>query len=233
MTNALGGLARRLPIVFPLHPRTEGRLLEAGLDPERLGEKGIRLCLPLGYLDFLALEAEAAVVLTDSGGVQEETSVLGVRCFTLRDTTERPITVECGTNTVLGVDPAQVRRIPHMLNERKIGPFGRFHCGTVEPASRGDGNRGVSSPSRAPIRTYVPLRQRGRPWQQKVTPSSSDARPLLDHEVGRPAGEMTSSYAMTPTYAIVGLIELRALLRSERGVPRSRAATRGRLSKRT
>jgi UDP-N-acetylglucosamine 2-epimerase (non-hydrolysing) len=119
MMNALGGLARRLPIVFPVHPRTEGRLLEAGLDHKRLGEKGIRLCSPLGYLDFLGLEAKAAVVLTDSGGVQEETSVLGVRCFTLRDRTERPITVECGTNTVLGVDPEQVRRIPHILNEEE------------------------------------------------------------------------------------------------------------------
>jgi UDP-N-acetylglucosamine 2-epimerase (non-hydrolysing) len=119
MMSALGGLARRLPIVFPVHPRTEGRLLEAGLDPEHLRDKGIRLCSPLGYLDFLAMEANAAVVLTDSGGIQEETSVLGVRCFTLRDTTERPITVERGTNTVLGVDPEQVRRIPHLLDAEK------------------------------------------------------------------------------------------------------------------
>jgi UDP-N-acetylglucosamine 2-epimerase (non-hydrolysing) len=117
MMNALGELARRLPVVFPVHPRTEGRLLEAGLDPVRFRDKGIRLCSPLGYLDFLALEAKAAVVLTDSGGIQEETSALGVRCFTLRDTTERPITVECGTNTVLGVDPEQVRQIPHILDE--------------------------------------------------------------------------------------------------------------------
>jgi UDP-N-acetylglucosamine 2-epimerase (non-hydrolysing) len=119
MMNALGSLARRLPIVFPVHPRTEGRLLEAGLEPERFRERGIRLCQPLGYLDFLGLEAKAAVVLTDSGGIQEETSALGVRCFTLRDTTERPITVECGTNTVLGVNPEEVRRIPHMLDEEE------------------------------------------------------------------------------------------------------------------
>jgi UDP-N-acetylglucosamine 2-epimerase (non-hydrolysing) len=123
MMNALGGLARRLPIVFPVHPRTEARLHEAGLDAEYIGEMGIRLCPPLGYLDFLALEARAAVVLTDSGGIQEETSVLGVPCFTLRDTTERPITVECGTNTVLGVDPEQLRRIPHILDEEKHRAF--------------------------------------------------------------------------------------------------------------
>jgi UDP-N-acetylglucosamine 2-epimerase (non-hydrolysing) len=122
MMNALASLVRRLPIVFPVHPRTEARLLEAGLDPERLGEKGIRLCSPLGYLDFLALEAKAAIVVTDSGGIQEETSALGVRCFTLRDTTERPITIECGTNTVLGVDPAQVRRIPQILDEEENRP---------------------------------------------------------------------------------------------------------------
>jgi UDP-N-acetylglucosamine 2-epimerase (non-hydrolysing) len=77
------------------------------------------LCQPLGYLDFLGLEAKAAVVLTDSGGIQEETSALGVRCFTLRDTTERPITVECGTNTVLGVNPEEVRQIPHILDEEE------------------------------------------------------------------------------------------------------------------
>jgi UDP-N-acetylglucosamine 2-epimerase (non-hydrolysing) len=119
MMDALRGLARRLPIVFPVHPRTERRLLDAGLEPERFREKGIRLCQPLGYLDFLGLEAKAAVVLTDSGGIQEETSALGVRCFTLRDTTERPITVEYGTNTVLGVDPEQVHRIPHILDEEE------------------------------------------------------------------------------------------------------------------
>jgi UDP-N-acetylglucosamine 2-epimerase (non-hydrolysing) len=119
--DALVWLARRLPILFPVHPRTEGRLVEAGLDPERLRENGVRLCPPLGYLDFLALEAKAAVVLTDSGGIQEETSALGVRCFTLRDTTERPITIECGTNTILGVDPEQVRRIPQILDEDEKG----------------------------------------------------------------------------------------------------------------
>jgi UDP-N-acetylglucosamine 2-epimerase (non-hydrolysing) len=80
------------------------------------------LCPPLGYLDFLALEAKAAFVLTDSGGVQEETSALGVRCFTLRSTTERPITVELGTNMVLGVDPERIRAIPAMLDEER-GPI--------------------------------------------------------------------------------------------------------------
>jgi len=113
---ALAELARRLPIVFPVHPRTEARLVAAGL-VDRLSEAGIRFCPPLGYFEFLGLEAKALFVLTDSGGIQEETSALGVRCFTLRDTTERPITVECGTNTVLGMNPEQIRRIPRLLEE--------------------------------------------------------------------------------------------------------------------
>jgi UDP-N-acetylglucosamine 2-epimerase (non-hydrolysing) len=118
IVNALSGLAQRLPIFFPVHPRTERRLLEAGLGPERLRESGITLCPAVGYLDFLALEAEAAFVLTDSGGVQEETSALGIRCFTLRDTTERPITVQHGTNTVLGMDPERIGRIPQLLEQK-------------------------------------------------------------------------------------------------------------------
>jgi UDP-N-acetylglucosamine 2-epimerase (non-hydrolysing) len=120
--KALGELATRLPVLFPVHPRTEGRLLTAGLDPHQLRAGGLLLCSPLGYLDFLALEAKAAFVLTDSGGVQEETSALGVRCFTLRSTTERPVTVELGTNTVLGIDPEIIRAIPTMLEAEDRSP---------------------------------------------------------------------------------------------------------------
>jgi UDP-N-acetylglucosamine 2-epimerase (non-hydrolysing) len=73
---------------------------------------------PLGYIDFLSLEADAGAVLTDSGGVQEETTYLGVRCFTLRDTTERPVTVRLGTNTVLGLAPARIAEIlPALASE--------------------------------------------------------------------------------------------------------------------
>jgi UDP-N-acetylglucosamine 2-epimerase (non-hydrolysing) len=108
---ALAELGSRLPVIFPVHPRTEARFPAAGLDPGQLRARGLVLCPPLGYLDFLALEAKAAFVLTDSGGVQEETSALGVRCFTLRSTTERPVTVELGTNTVLGADPESIRAI--------------------------------------------------------------------------------------------------------------------------
>jgi UDP-N-acetylglucosamine 2-epimerase (non-hydrolysing) len=100
--GALGRLAAEVPLVFPVHPRTRPLLDELGLPP------GVRAVEPVGYLDFVALEARARLVLTDSGGVQEETTVLGVPCLTLRDNTERPITVREGTNRVVGRDPDRI-----------------------------------------------------------------------------------------------------------------------------
>jgi UDP-N-acetylglucosamine 2-epimerase (non-hydrolysing) len=97
----LGEIAEDLPVLFPAHPRTEAAL-EAGAISL---PAGVRVLEPMDYADFIALEAEARLVITDSGGVQEETSVLGVPCLTYRDTTERPITIERGTNTLVGVDP--------------------------------------------------------------------------------------------------------------------------------
>ena len=98
LAAALRTIADRLPLVFPVHPRTRQRLADlAPID-------GLTLVEPQGYLDFIALEANAALVLTDSGGVQEETTVLGVPCLTLRENTERPITVDQGTNRVVGRD---------------------------------------------------------------------------------------------------------------------------------
>jgi UDP-N-acetylglucosamine 2-epimerase (non-hydrolysing) len=94
-------VAEDLPIVFPAHPRTARRIAEAGLEKETAF---LRLTEPLGYLDFLAAMDHAALVMTDSGGIQEETTILGVPCFTLRDNTERPITVSEGTNTLAGAD---------------------------------------------------------------------------------------------------------------------------------
>lgn len=105
---ALGTLAERVPVIFPVHPRTRGRLEACGLDPEA---HGVRCVDPLGYLDFLSLELAAAAVVTDSGGVQEETSALGVPCYTLRPNTERPITLTAGTNTLIGDDPAALETI--------------------------------------------------------------------------------------------------------------------------
>jgi UDP-N-acetylglucosamine 2-epimerase (non-hydrolysing) len=107
----LGTVARALPVVFPVHPRTAAALDERGLEiPD-----GVRLLPPLDYLDFLGLMRAAAGVLTDSGGVQEETTVLGVPCFTLRANTERPVTIEQGTNTLLGLEPAGILGIPDRI----------------------------------------------------------------------------------------------------------------------
>ena len=98
---ALGAVARECPLLFPVHPRTAARL--RGRLPA-----GVRPLPPIGYLDFLALQSGARLVLTDSGGVQEETTVLGVPCLTLRDNTERPITVTEGTNRVVGRSPGTI-----------------------------------------------------------------------------------------------------------------------------
>jgi UDP-N-acetylglucosamine 2-epimerase (non-hydrolysing) len=100
-------LAQTTPIVFPVHPRTRARLRELGcLDV--LAAAGVRCIEPLGYLDFLSLQMGAGAILTDSGGVQEEASALGVPCFTFRPNTERPVTLSHGTNTLVGDDPSVI-----------------------------------------------------------------------------------------------------------------------------
>src|SRR6266576_1298323 len=107
--EAVSEIALRLPIVFPVHPRTRRTISDLGLAAQVNAIPGLRLIEPLGYLDFLALFSGAKLVLTDSGGLQEETTALGIPCLTLRETTERPVTVEQGTNTIVGSDPKQIR----------------------------------------------------------------------------------------------------------------------------
>ncbi len=111
LVDLLGTLAARVPVLFPIHPRTRQRLETAGMlprlkEPDGSGAPAIYALPPLGYNRFLPLMRAAAVVMTDSGGVQEETTALGVPCLTLRENTERPITVAEGTNTVVGSDDA-------------------------------------------------------------------------------------------------------------------------------
>jgi UDP-N-acetylglucosamine 2-epimerase (non-hydrolysing) len=113
----LASLAKEMPVVFPVHPRT--RKMMESIDAEH---PGLLLTDPLGYLDFLSLLADAAAVLTDSGGIQEETTYLGVPCFTLRDNTERPVTVRAGTNILLGLDPSAIAAIPTALANRPLAP---------------------------------------------------------------------------------------------------------------
>lgn len=116
---SLRSLADSYEVVFPLHPRTRARVSELDTGPN--DHRGLRLLEPLGYLDFLGLAEAAAGVLTDSGGVQEETTYLGVPCFTLRENTERPVTVELGTNTLLGLAPARIREIPDLISANGDG----------------------------------------------------------------------------------------------------------------
>jgi UDP-N-acetylglucosamine 2-epimerase (non-hydrolysing) len=110
--HAVRTLADELPVFFPLHPRTRKNIESFGLRQylaeETSGGVGIVPLDPLGYLDFLALNDRARIVLTDSGGVQEETTALGVPCLTLRENTERPATVDHGTNRIVGVDPERI-----------------------------------------------------------------------------------------------------------------------------
>jgi len=114
--NALGEIAQRLPIVFPAHPRTRKMIDELGLSDRVAGIKGLQVINPVGY--FLQLLSGARLVLTDSGGIQEETTVLGIPCITLRENTERPITVEQGTNIIAGTDTAKiVAAAVHVLDQ--------------------------------------------------------------------------------------------------------------------
>lgn len=106
--DALDDIQRDMPIVFPIHPRTRKNLDGSALGSRVKAMAGLRLMDPLGYLDFLRLMSDARLVLTDSGGIQEETTILKVPCLTLRENTERPVTVECGANQVVGRDPARI-----------------------------------------------------------------------------------------------------------------------------
>lgn len=113
--RALDELAAEIPVVFPVHPRTQRRMGELGFGAAT--RNGLRLLRPLSYLEFLGLQKRAALVITDSGGIQEETTFLGVPCLTLRPNTERPVTVTMGTNRVIGADPSRlVGAVDELLN---------------------------------------------------------------------------------------------------------------------
>jgi UDP-N-acetylglucosamine 2-epimerase (non-hydrolysing) len=115
-------VSRELTLIFPTHPRTRKRISDFGLNAGQL-----RVLDPLPYIDFLALQSAAQVVITDSGGIQEETTYLGVPCLTVRENTERPITVSLGTNVLVGRDPEKLRReVSNIL-------AGRQKKGTVPP----------------------------------------------------------------------------------------------------
>jgi UDP-N-acetylglucosamine 2-epimerase (non-hydrolysing) len=108
--DALDEISRRLPIIFPVHPRTRARVEEFGFAEKIRRAPNLRFIEPLGYLDFLRLYSGARLVLTDSGGIQEETTALSIPCLTLRENTERPVTVEMGTNTIVGTNTEKITR---------------------------------------------------------------------------------------------------------------------------
>jgi UDP-N-acetylglucosamine 2-epimerase (non-hydrolysing) len=110
IVEGLVGLAHHAPVVFPIHPRTRARLAEDG-GLERLEAARVRCIEPVAYLEFLSLQAGAGAIVTDSGGVQEEASALGVSCFTFRPNTERPVTLTHGSNVLLGEDPAEIAEV--------------------------------------------------------------------------------------------------------------------------
>jgi len=114
--KAVERIACDIPIIFPAHPRTRSRLLEFSILPSRQ----VKVIQPLGYLDFLRLWSNAAMLLTDSGGLQEETTALGIPCLTLRENTERPVTVEQGSNRIVGRDPERI--IAGALEVLRAGP---------------------------------------------------------------------------------------------------------------
>jgi len=125
LLDVLAEISRTLPLVFPVHPRTQGRLDEFGLARRLAAAEGIVQLPPLGYLDFLALTSQARVVITDSGGLQEESTALGIPCITARSSTERPITVEEGTSTLVGSDPL---KLYHSLQAVLDGTYKKGRC---------------------------------------------------------------------------------------------------------
>jgi UDP-N-acetylglucosamine 2-epimerase (non-hydrolysing) len=126
---ALAALSADLTVVFPVHPRTRAAMAARGIGA---GSARVRLLEPLGYVEFMSLVQGAAAVLTDSGGIQEETTFLGIPCFTLRDNTERPVTCTHGTNTLLGLDPRRIGDIPERVT--------RARARVAAPPARWDGH---------------------------------------------------------------------------------------------
>ncbi len=128
--SAVSALAADFPVFFPIHPRTRKNIERFGLqrylaDAETTDGLGIRPLAPLGYIDFLALNDRARLVLTDSGGIQEETTALGVPCLTLRENTERPATVEHGSNQVVGVDSNRILAAARSILQKPVRSFQR------------------------------------------------------------------------------------------------------------
>lgn len=119
IVDVLQKISRRIKIVFPVHPRTRQRLIEFDLLGRLQFADGIILTEPLGYIDFMSLVVNSKIVITDSGGIQEETTYLGIPCFTIRETTERPVTITQGTNKLVSIDNV-LEHVDSILNQGDI-----------------------------------------------------------------------------------------------------------------
>jgi UDP-N-acetylglucosamine 2-epimerase (non-hydrolysing) len=122
MMSAISVIARDVPLVFPVHPRTRPSIMRSDVTRELVEHGRLTLLDPLGYLDFISLMESSAVVLTDSGGIQEETTILGVPCLTLRDNTERPVTITSGTNRLAGTSPETILAAWASMNGKPASP---------------------------------------------------------------------------------------------------------------
>ncbi len=138
LIEALGRVAMHLPVIWPIHPRTRARMKDTELWHRAKSTPNLRLEEPLGYLEFLGLSADAKMIVTDSGGIQEEATALGVPCLTLRENTERPATVEVGTNTLVGDD------YDHLLRLVDDVLAGRYKTGTRPPLWDGEARMRVA-----------------------------------------------------------------------------------------
>ena len=159
--SALSEVANNLPVIFPVHPRTHQKILASGFDKINswdgesvVGDRGIWTMPPASYLDFLGLVDGAAMVITDSGGIQEETTYLGVPCLTYRDNTERPVSVTMGTNRLIGADPSNiVRHVSEVL--RSMAPRNGIAAHRLPPLWDGNAAARIVSV----LRRYLGSRQ--------------------------------------------------------------------------
>jgi len=137
--SAIERIQERMPVVFPVHPRTRRNLASGVVKSKVQSSKSLVLLDPLGYIDFLRLLLSSRLILTDSGGIQEESTVLGVPCLTLRENTERPVTVSAGTNTIVGTDPEKI------VHEAEEIIAGRGKEGRVPPLWDGKASSRIAS----------------------------------------------------------------------------------------
>jgi UDP-N-acetylglucosamine 2-epimerase (non-hydrolysing) len=119
LLDALFSISEKIPVIFPIHPRTRARIVEFGFI-DAIQNSRIKMIEPLGYLDFMRLYSGSRLVLTDSGGLQEETTALGIPCLTLRENTERPVTIELGTNHLVGTNPEKIKQTAFDILENRF-----------------------------------------------------------------------------------------------------------------